>query len=190
MDFYFKHPTTIQISGPTGCGKTWFVRRILEEQLIQPLPTRIIWVYSEWQSDYEHVRTAFPHVEFVEGWREDLYASIRPDDRNLLILDDQLDEAGDSKTLFKLFTKGSHHRNLTVIYIVQNVFNQSKSQRTVSLNSHYNVVFRTRRDASQFRTIAYQMCRDNARWLLDAFQFGTRRPHGYLILDHHPLTNE
>ena len=52
MDFYFKHPTTIQISGSTGCGKTWSVRRILEEQLIQPFPTRIIWVYSEWQPDY------------------------------------------------------------------------------------------------------------------------------------------
>ena len=73
MDFNFKHPTTIQISGPTGCGKTWFVRRILEEQLIQPLPNRIIWVYSEWQSEYEHVRATFSHVEFVEGWREDLY---------------------------------------------------------------------------------------------------------------------
>ena len=190
MDFNFKHPTTIQISGPTGCGKTWFVRRILEEQLIQPLPTRIIWVYSEWQSDYEHVRITFPHVEFVEGWREDLYASIRPDDRNLLILDDQMDEAGDSKTLSKLFTKGSHQRNLTVIYLVQNVFNQSKSQRTVSLNSHYNVVFRNRRDASQFRTLAYQMCPDNARWLLDAFKCATRKPQGYLILDHHPLTDE
>ena len=138
MDFYFKHPTTIQISWPTGCGKTWFVRRIQEEQHIQPFPTRIIWIYSEWQSYYDHVRATFPHVEFVEGWREDLYASIRPDERNLLILDDQMDEAGDSKTLSKLFKKGLHHRNLTVIYLVQNVFNQSKSQRTVSLNSHYN----------------------------------------------------
>ena len=86
------------------------------------------------------MRATFPHVEFVEGWSEDLYASIIPEDRNLLILDDQMDEAGDSKTLSKLFTKGSHHRNLTVIYQVQNVFNQSKSQQTVSENSHYNVV--------------------------------------------------
>ena len=134
MDFNFKHLTKIYISGPTGCGKTWFVRRILEEQLIKPLPTIIIWVYSEWQSDYEHVWATFPHVEFVDGWREDLYSSIRPADRNLIILDDQMDGAGDSKTLSKLFTKGSHHRNLKVIYLVQNVLHQSKSQRTVSLN--------------------------------------------------------
>ena len=73
---------------------------------------------------------------------------------------------------------------------MQNVFNQFKSKRTVSLNSHYNVVFRNRRDASQFRTLAYQMCPDNARWLLDAFKCATRRPHRYLILDHHLLTDE
>ena len=34
------------------------------------------------------------------------------------------------------------------------------------------------------------MCPDNARWLLDAFKCATHRPHGYLILDHHPLTDE
>ena len=73
----------------------------------------------------------------------------------MLILDDQIDEAGESKMLAKLFTKGSHHRNLTVIYLVQNVVKQARSQRTVSLNSHYNVVFRNKRDASQFRTLAY-----------------------------------
>ena len=189
-DFNFKHPTTIQISGPTGCGKTFFVRRMLQERLIDPFPTRIIWVYSEWQSDYDMVRENLPHVEFIEGWRDDIYTSIRPDERNLLILDDQMNEAGDSKTLAKLFTQGSHHRNLTVIYLVQNVFNQAKSQRTVSLNSHYNVVFRNKRDTSQFRTLAYQMCPQNGRWLLDVFNYCTRRPHGYLILDLHPTTDE
>jgi hypothetical protein len=66
-DFYFKHPTTIQISGPPGCGKTFFVLRILQELLILPFPTRIIWVYSEWQSDYDRVRETFPHTEFIEG---------------------------------------------------------------------------------------------------------------------------
>ena len=64
---FFKHPTTIKISGQTGCGKTWFGRLILKEQLIQPFPNQIVWVYSEWQSDYDNVRATFPHVEFVEG---------------------------------------------------------------------------------------------------------------------------
>ena len=42
LDFHFKHPTTIQVFGPTLCGKTRLVLRILEEQIVQPFPIRII----------------------------------------------------------------------------------------------------------------------------------------------------
>ena len=119
MEFYFKHPTTIQISGPTVCETTWFVLRILEEQLIQPFLNRIIWVYSEWQSDYEHVRARFSHMKFVESSRTNKYKSINPDNCNILILDNQMDEIGDSKTLSILFTKISHDRYLTVINRMQ-----------------------------------------------------------------------
>ena len=97
-----------------------------------------------------------------------------------------MSEAGDSKALSNLFTKGAHHKNLTVLYMVQNVYNKGRSQRTVSLNTHYNVVFRNQRDASQFRALAYQMQPHDARWLLDAFEDATRAPFGYLVLDHHP----
>ena len=64
LDFYFKHLTTIQVSGPTRCGNTRLVRRILEEQLIQPFATRIIWVFNEWQPDYDIIRERYPSIEF------------------------------------------------------------------------------------------------------------------------------
>ena len=158
LDFHFRHPTTLQVSGPTRCGKTRLVRRILEEQLIQPFATRIIWVYSEWQPDYDMILERYPGIEFEKGWRDEIFDSLSQDQRNILVLDDQMAEASSSKSVADLFTKGSHHRNLTVIYLVQNVYNQGKSQRTISLNSHYSVVFCNGRDASQFRTMAYQIC--------------------------------
>ena len=55
----------------------------------------------------------------------------------------------------------------------------------MSLNTHYNVVFRNERDASQFRSLAYQMHPGDERWLLDAFNDATKEPLGYLVLDHH-----
>ena len=67
LAFHFKHPTTIQVFGPTRCGKTWLVRRILEEQLIQPFATRIIWVFSEWQQDYDMIRERFPGISLRKG---------------------------------------------------------------------------------------------------------------------------
>ena len=104
IDLSFKHPTTIQLSGPTGCGKTRLVRRILEERLIQPFPSRIIWVYGEWQDDYKAIQDQL-YVEFVHGYSDTLLDSLDATERNLLILDDQMGEASDSKSLAQAFYK-------------------------------------------------------------------------------------
>ena len=186
LELHFKHPATILLSGPTGCGKTRFVRSILEEKLIEPFPTRLIWVYGEWQGDYDQIKIIYPEIEFMKGYSDDIYDSLEPTERNLLILDDQMSEASDTKSLAKLFTKGSHHRNVTILYLVQNMFDQGKSSRTVSLNSHYTVVFRNLRDQSQFRTMARQLLPKNSQWLIDAFTDATVRPFGYLVIDNSP----
>ena len=186
LELHFKHPSTILLSGPTGCGKTRFVRRILEDRLIDPFPIRLIWVYGEWQEDYDKIKVIYPEIEFIKGYSDDLYDSLEPIERNLLILDDQMSEASDTKSLAKLFTKGSHHRNVTILYLVQNLFDQGKSSRTVSLNSHYTVVFRNLRDQSQFRTMAGQLLPKNSQWLIDAFSDATTRPYGYLVIDNSP----
>ena len=98
--------------------------------------------------------------------------------------------ASSSTSVADLFTKGSHHRKSTVIYLLQNVYYQGKSQRTISLYSHYSVVFRNGRDASQFRTMAYKICPNDGKLLVDSFTDATSKPYGYLVLDHHPSTPE
>ena len=105
-----------------------------------------------------------------------------------MVIDYQISVASSSTFVADLFTKGSHHRNLTVIYLVQNVYNQGKSQRTINLNSCYSVVCRNGRDASQFRTMAYQICPNDGKWLVDCFTDATSKHYGYLVLDHHPST--
>ena len=136
------------------------------------------------------IRERYRGIECEKGWRDKIFDSLNPDQLNILVLDDQMDVASSSKSVADLFTKGSHHRNLTVIYLVQNVYNQGKSQRTISLNSHYSMVFRNGRDASQFRTMAYQICPSDGQWLVDAFTDATLKPYGYLVLDHYPSTPE
>ena len=69
-----------------------------------------------------------PTKEFVKGIPESLendsYLDVNI--RNLIIIDDQTIETGKDNRIVNLFTKGSHHRNLSVIYIVQNLFHQGK----------------------------------------------------------------
>ena len=183
LELHFKHPSTVLLSGPTGCRKTRFVRRILEERLIDTFPTRLIWVYSEWQEDYDKITTIYPEIEFMKGYSDDIYDSLEPSDRNLLILEDQLSEASSTKSLANRFTKGSHHRNVTILYLVQNMFDKGRSSRTVSLNSHYTVVFRNLRDQSQFRTMARKILPKNSDCLIDAYADATVRPFGYIVID-------
>jgi hypothetical protein len=53
-----------------------------------------------------------------------------------------------------LFTKGSHHRNISVILITQNIFHQAKHCQDISLNAKYLVILKNVRDRSQFSHLA------------------------------------
>ena len=92
-----------------------------------------------------------PGIEFNQGIPEDIdepdYLDVSQ--RNPIILDDLMAQSGKDKRIADLFTKGSHHRNLSVIYIVQNVFPQWKEMRNISLNVHYIVLFKSPRDRQQ-----------------------------------------
>ena len=110
----------------------------------------------------------------------------------MVILDDQMENADISRkggsSLAKFFTQESHHRNLTVVFIVQNLFHQSKMMRTVSLNSQYVVLYKNPRDKHQIENLGRQMYPNNVRFLTSAFEDATAPPYGYLIVDLRPET--
>jgi len=178
------------VSGPTGSGKSKFVSRVLLERMIEPAPERIVWIYAEWQPLYDILQAKLPSIEFIQGLPPNLYESISPRTRNVVVLDDQMSEAGDSKELSQLFTKGSHHRNLSLIYIAQNMFDKGRSMRTVSLNAHYMVVFKSPRDKTQISYLGRQMFPSNSKFIVEAFDDATSEPYGYLVVDLRPETPE
>ena len=77
--------------------------------------------------------------------------------RNLIVLDDVMTQSGGDKRITDLFTKGSHYRNLSVIYIVQNIFHHGRETRNISLNAHYIVLFKSPRDKQQISVLARQV---------------------------------
>jgi len=177
MDVRFKHPFTATIAGPTGSGKTVFTIRFINEakNMITPPPEKIVYCYGEYQPSFNMM----PGVVFNEGLPD--IKDFDGKQRTLLIIDDLMTESGDS--ISNIFTKISHHRNVSIIFLTQNLFYKSKQSRTMSLNSHYIIVFKNARDAMQIATLARQMYPGQAKFLVEAFQDATKKPYGYLLID-------
>ncbi len=192
MDARLQHPFTCCCAGMTGCGKTRWVQKLLMEReaTIRGYPENIVWYYGEYQPIYSELQKSIPGIKFVEGFTDDVYDNIDSSKRNLVVIDDLIGEIGNDKRLTALFTKGSHHKNLSVILILQNLFHQSREMRTISLNSHYLVIFKNPRDKSQINHLAKQMYPGNSKFLQQSYSDATSKPFGYLLIDLKPDTPE
>jgi len=85
--------------------------------------------------------------------------------------------------VFELFTKGSHHRNLLVIVITQNIFHKSLHTRDISLDTKYIVTFENPRDKVQIQCLARQIYPENPRELFRIYKEVPDQLHGYLLID-------
>jgi hypothetical protein len=93
-------------------------------------------------------------------------------EKHVIIIDDHMHEV--DQRVANLFTKYSHHRNL---------FNRNKYHKTISLNTHYMVLFKNPRDMSQIMALAHQMYLRRTQFFLEAFARATAKPHGYMVID-------
>jgi hypothetical protein len=176
----FKHTFTGICSGPTGSGKTQLIKDILLNafELIDPIPHRVIWYYAERQDVLEDELKPIG-VEFCEGLPE--LSDFDGEDPVLLIVDDFMSEANGEMT--KMFTRGSHHRNLSIWFLMQNFFHKGKEIRTITLNAQYIILFKNPRDQLQVSHLARQMYAKDSKVMEEAFQDATSKPHGYLLID-------
>lgn len=172
------HPFTMMVAGPSGCGKTTFVLNLLKHLNVYIKQNKILWCNA--------VPNAIPKDIYLQNNIEILknvpetFESI--EDGTLIILDDLMTEAY-NKNICELFTKGSHHNNLSVILITQNVFHQAKYCRDISLNCKYLVVFKNPRDKSQILSLARQIYPEKSTELMRVYNEVTSKAHGYLFFD-------
>ena len=83
-------------------------------------PERITWCYGEWQEAYATMDLV--DLRFEEGLPS--ASMFDSSTRNLIVIDDLMAETDERVTT--LFTKKSHHRNTSVLYLVQNLFPKTK----------------------------------------------------------------
>ena len=184
MDPRLKHPFTCVVAGPSSSGKTQFVFRLIRhaDRLVDPPPEKIVYCYGEFQPSF----LEFSQVEFHEGLPD--VSSFDGRSRVLLIIDDLMNEA--DQNMCNLFTKLSHHRNVSVVFVTQNLFHRNRHVRTMNLNTHYVVLFKNPRDAGQVAIMARQMYPRKSNFVVEAFRDATREPYGYLMIDLKPETDD
>jgi len=185
MSLPFQHSFSMILAGPSRAGKSVWIKRLIENVnvMIQPTPERIIYCYSEWQALFN----SYTDVEFHRGIIniDQLNKSVR----NLVIVDDLISEL--NQNLENIFTKHSHHRNLSIIFITQNLFLNNQHLRTMSRNSSYLVLFKNPRDVNQINYLARQMFpAKHGNFVSEAFTDATSIPYGYMLLDYRQETND
>lgn len=175
----FKHPFTCLIAGPTGSGKTMLLMQILENRntMINPKPDRIVYCYKQFQKAFEKI----DYIEFHEGLVD--IDEFDPAINNIVIIDDLMMQSEQDKTVLNLFTVDSHHQNISVFFLSQNLFSQGKYMRTISLNCHYIILMNNPRDRSQINYLAKQVFPTHTKFLVESYIDATSTKFGYLFLD-------
>ena len=203
--FPFASPCNMFLAGQSQSGKSYFIRNLLEHgrSMFEKPVRKTLFCYSMWQRLYDELETKHPEwglgtlefhkglptEDFILSWARDgeEEAAGKENSHKVLVLDDMIEEVCRNLTACKLFTVTGHHANITVCILSQSLFPAGafgKYGRTVSLNSHYLVLFKNNRDRSQIVTLAKQVCPGQGSFLQEAFIKATEKDrYGYLLLD-------
>jgi len=164
---------------------------ICKDRFFDTSVKRILYCYSEFQpifKRYSRKSSSRRIIHFRKGiptFKDRIFDGKRP---SLLILDDLADSV--NQFIADIFTKISHHRNLSVVYVCQNLFDKNRFHRTISLNSHYIVLLRNPRDTLPVSNLARQIFAGDWRFATEAYKEATRNQFSYLLFDLHPSTDE
>jgi hypothetical protein len=183
----------ILVAGPTNSGKTFWVKKLLASNMFSQPVHSVLYCYGIYQSFFNTMKSDItcPMV-FHEGLpsKETLDKFMDNEDEEekkfrVIVLDDLMKQIIHNSEMEQLFTQGCHHKNISAIFIVQNVFPKGTYARTISLNCHIFVLFANKRDESQIHTLARQLFPKPTKWkrFLNVYEEVTEYPFSYIVID-------
>lgn len=181
--------TTISIIGATGTGKTSWVFKLLRHKdiMFKDPPTHIMYCYAIHQPMFDQMEASIPNFTLHEGLPSQATLEEFCDGQHrLILLDDLMSDVVSNCEMGKLFTQGAHHRRITVIFISQNLYAKGKSAKTIALNTHVLVLFKSMRSTGQIAYMGRELFPGHQRVLLDAYLDATSKRYGYLLIDMSP----
>lgn len=183
----FQAGSPILVAGPTHCGKTYWVNRLLLHDMFTQPVTSILYCYGVYQDFFQRMKetpSLRSRLRFKKGLptREELEAM--HDGRfHMVVLDDLMEWIVKSTDMQQLFTKYCHHLNISAVFISQNLFQTGPHARTISLNCHVVVLFANKRDESQVRIFARQLYPTAWKRFMHVYENEMNYPFAYLVID-------
>ena len=175
-----KHPFTFIVSGPTQSGKTFFVFKLLENlsKITDPPIFEIVYIYNAWQEGFNKYKN---RVFFTNDLK---YLKIRPKNPTLIVCDDFMSQIGKNKDMFNLFIRDSHHNGVSIVLILQNIF--EKDLIGYRRNTHYYYLTEHLQDRRSIEHFARQLEPKNSKYFMKSYEDATSYPFGGLFIDVHP----
>lgn len=166
-----------------------FTKRLLEnsKEIFTCPPVKILYAYSEYQQLFDEMQD-ISNLAFHEGLLDkQKLEEFSPDSKHtLLVLDDLVSKIVQSEELLHLFTVTSYHRNISCLFISQNLYPPGKYAKSIYLNCANFVLFRNQRDTRQIMTFASQLMPGRTRYFMQRFYLATKQRYSYLLADISP----
>lgn len=183
----FQTPTTILLAGCSQAGKSSFVKRLLDHRdvMFSTPPESVIYFYGVHQPLFEKMSD----VQFHNGLPENFEKFAKPPEPRLFILDDLILDSVSNKNVGNLVSRGVHHLNCSLLIISQNLYQQGKVARLISLNTHYLILFRSMRDGQTIVNLGKQLYPGRGNLLVESYREAMKEKYSYLLIDMHPHSN-
>ena len=186
----FQTPLSLLVAGASYSGKSWLVADLIRNKakMFNPEPVEIMYAYGVWTPLYDDLEKSVPNIRFINRIpsKDEVDEFTRDNQPRLLIIDDLMTQLGNSPDVTEYFTVYVHHKALSCILLLQNLFYQgAKCLRDISLNVQGMFLFKNMRSPQQIGILATQMSVGSSRrrFFLDAYQKACSKQYGYLYVD-------
>ena len=187
FDIRLKENFKLFVSGPSRCGKTVFVSKLIEniQSFAKQPPKSIIYVYKVWQDKYDEM--SMMGINFIED-HENIVDQIKSSAKGqaILVIFDDLIGSNSLPDIANMFTVDARHLNISMVFLSQRLFVNNEYFRQISHNCDYFCLFKNPRNPSEIRALAQQMTPGNMV-LVPIYMDATKMPFSYLFIN---LTQE
>ena len=196
--FKLKTPLIMSVVGPSQCGKSFFISKLIEnrEDMFTSQFDRIIYCIPESLAHrsnpvFTRIKNSFSSAELVYGIPSisKLNLDLNTSSPSLLVIDDQMTEFLNSKEMLDLTIIKCHHFQISCIWSSHNMFSPSRFGKTQQRNVNYQVLFYNRMEKNELKIISLHLTpnfpsflESNFEFLLD--KFPEAKSH-YLLIDGH-----